>query len=149
MAELRSFRIYPERHSNLHFRVRIYSTVADLRQHGREMFQSPAGRALGWCGSFTVQAFPKGGKPYTRPLCGEILLARRRLTNEIISHECTHAALGYARRRRFDFGTTRIGNRVGDGEERFCGVQGRLVRQIVARLFQYNFLKESASSDGR
>lgn len=154
---VKSFRIYPERSSGLYFKVSIFRTLEDLRRYGREAFHSPAGRALGWCGGYSIRVL--SGKGWTRPIVGEILLAARHLRTGIISHECTHAAFRYADRRGFSvqFASIRgyqyhdhpTGRTVSGSEERFCLVQGELTRQIVNGLFKYRFLRESARSDGR
>lgn len=145
----RSFRIYPEPESKLYFRVTVFPSLLAMRAYGRKTFDSPSGRAIAWCGTFKVQAFPRRGRAYTRRICGEILLVAQRLGVGIISHECTHAALGYARRRRFDPRVSNgDGGPVGPGEERLCHVQGELVRQLVAKLFKYRLLVESAPTRG-
>lgn len=143
---LKCFRIFPERASGLYYQIRIYATVDDLRRAGRQLFNSPAGHALGWCGPFSVQAFPKKSDPYIRKICGQILFARRHLTSRIISHECCHAAFGYARRRKVLFSdepNQRASSRiVSGGEERYCTIQGELTRQVVAKCYQFRFLTE-------
>lgn len=152
MRQAVAFRIYPEPlTSRLYFRVTVFPTLRDLRTYGRDAFHSPSGRrALGWCGTYTVRAYLRRERQQTRPICGEILLGARHLRVGIISHECTHAAFGYARRRRFRANDPCHGRvSVSDGEERFCRVQGELVRQLVAKLFTLGLLIESVQSDGR
>lgn len=63
-------------------------------------------------------------------------LVRSRLTCEVLSHECTHAALALVKRRR------RVGVlQVGEDEEELCYAVGRIFRRLVNALTKRGYLE--------
>ena len=141
---LAKFRIYPEGHT-LYYRVCIFTTVQQMRTYLKEKdFPSiNHSRILGrygkaMCTSWMQIDFSGKGRPGRyRPILGEIVFAKRWFGAEVIAHECTHAAVAYARRRKFTpmsrEGPRKRPNDVTNDEERFCKVLGWLVRQIATQ----------------
>lgn len=62
--------------------------------------------------------------------CGEILLHLKGLSLRTVSHECVHAAIGYARRLRLDPVTDDGSDWVSDDEERVAEAQSRMFAQF-------------------
>lgn len=143
-GQVAHFRIYPEPGlSSLFFHVRIFQTVEAMHAYVRTRPGNPArpGRfCKGMCSWWTRISF-RSGRGRTHPELGEIVLARRWLTMRIISHECTHAALAWARRRRVDVAERGRGQHVSGGEERFCGALGDMARQIAAYMWDHGLAK--------
>lgn len=135
-----AFRVYPAPPSGLYYLVRIFRTLETMRRfHARHAVFGPLGDGLGCCHTYGLVAFPKGGRAYTRPICGEIHLFRRRLTMRIITHECVHAGLGYIRRRKLRLDVeARSAFRRRDlmaqnsPEEQLCHAVGTVAAQIVS-----------------
>jgi hypothetical protein len=137
------FRVYAEHGSRLYFRVKIFRTVRDMRAYARR--RSPGarfGHFLGLASTWTKLRYSKHRQRWrTLPECGEILFAKHRLQVGILSHECTHAAIGWAKRRGLHVDRAETFRPlVPDDEERLCHVQGHLVSQIVRQLYARQYL---------
>lgn len=134
VGQLAEFRVYPGRPSRLFYRVRLFTTLTALRgflQHG-PIPRRPH-RCVAWTSCWAA------GPPDE---LGEILFAARHLTVDIVSHECTHAALGWARRVGVDPTECRHqGHRIVGDEERFCAAQDTLVGQIAQRLWTLGLIQ--------
>ncbi len=81
-----------------------------------------------------------GTEERTRDI-GHIHLISEALGSEAISHEATHAAIGWAREVELDpnkiFDLSGTGS-VSDENERFCYAQGQITRQIVNKCYKFN-----------
>lgn len=124
----RLFRVHPEPGRPFTVEVRISPTRMRMRQEMRRLDGKEAetnrlcmGLVRTWRDSIT-------GRPVIRPrgVIARIHLNAadlRVLPGELISHECTHAAMGWARLQRADL-------RVMVGEEVLAHAVGRLVHQV-------------------
>jgi hypothetical protein len=133
---LASFRIYPEPASALYFRVRVFASEAALALYvaaddlARPLPQGT--RAL--CTRWTRDRRLANGRTRLLPDLGEILLTRGAIDAEVISHECTHAAIGWAQRVGLSPFREPHPACASPDEERFCYGVGRLTAQIVTTL---------------
>lgn len=135
MKPLTSFRIYPDDRA-LYFKVHVWPSKAAMLTHLRSM-ELPASRdTVAQCSSYSIGKL-RGGYWRTKPILGEINLHSKQLNAEVVSHECGHAALSWARRKKFkqfnldDLPTGRLVSR---NEERFCYALGHMVNQIAIKL---------------
>jgi hypothetical protein len=144
-GQLAYFRIYPERRSRLHYRVRVFASVAAIRRYlkaSRVPQRRLGRRGLAMCSTYTMQR-RRAGRWRTLPVMGEIVFPRRGLRAGVIAHECTHAALGWAARIGFtpiDTPATRRRHLwVSADEERFCYGVGEMNRQIAVQIWKRGF----------
>lgn len=141
-GQIAHFRIYPEMGtSRLFFHVRIFQTVEAMHTYLRSTERAPGRFCKGMCSTYKLTKCPRRRPAYTTPEVGEIVLAARWCGSRIISHECTHAALGWARRRGLDPRDRGEGRVIGGAEERVCGVLGDLVGQIARQLWNRGIVK--------
>ncbi len=137
------FRIYPELgRSRLYYRVVVFQTRRALREYCA-MNDWSLGPAQALCATYRRQR-EQGGRWRTTPEMGTIALHVGFMGVGCISHECTHAALGWAQRVGLDptilsVPTSRLVSRE---EERFCVGLGELVRQVSCSLFDAGILVE-------
>lgn len=82
----------------------------------------------------TYKAYGKDGK--VKPVLGEINLLKDHLWVENVSHELTHAAFGYIRRKglSLDKNGTEVCMPVDCDEEKFCYALGFMMKQITRKL---------------
>lgn len=126
-------RVYPE-HKSLYYVVNVWRTKKDMYAHCRwakSTFQ-------GLCTTYEVLKGEKGGPLRMLPECGQINLWKGRLGSAVVTHEFTHAALGWARRIRLDKDALLShsgGEDVHPDEERFCHALCEMVRQFVDRAY--------------
>jgi hypothetical protein len=136
-----TFRVYPDWPSRLHYRVRVFRTVAEMLAYvrrGRDPRQ--IGRfCKGLVRTWTRISF-KGRRSWTAPEMGEIVLAKNWLGSELLSHESTHAALGWARRRKLNLQAEGRGRDVSREEERLCYGLGKIMRGLVNGLHRKKLL---------
>jgi hypothetical protein len=134
------FRAYPNpRHrGGLYYRVIVFSTARELRARARAEGVAGVSHAQGLCHTYTLwRPTTRGGR--TKPEAGMILLHRRGLSVNYVSHEVAHAAFEWLRRkglnpnRRTKDDLRRAS--VGKAEEDACYVVGNLCTQIYARLY--------------
>jgi len=124
------FRIYPENKS-LYFLVWIFqrkkTMLEAVRATGIERNQM--GKSLRAC----VVSFANSQEKFKNPrLCGCVFFWQRDLGVGVTTHEITHAALTWARRRKLD---------LLKDEEKFCSVVENLNRQLVNRCYDWNIYK--------
>jgi hypothetical protein len=122
--------VYPNRPSRLHYRVLVFRNVAEMLTYARrrENPSRPGRFCKAMVSTWTRLTFVSG-RERTQPELGEMLFAKRWLGSEVLSHESTHAALGWARRAGVNPGANDLPRR-GD-EERFCYALGQTIRQLV------------------
>ena len=125
------FRVYPERgigtsyagfrrRNDFFIDVLIYKDVRSLQ----DALGDTKRTGLAVFRGFSSVTSYKSGKPTPVPKLGEIHLPLEHLRVGIISHECTHATLHWARRRRL---TRAIAH---EAEEDFALVLGNITKQI-------------------
>ncbi len=130
------FRILLSQASRLYFTVRVFAKLRDMRRlHAAEVGATAKyyHRALGAC-SFWDCTPPVKGKESNE--VGIISLWKDRVGVEVVSHECTHAALaGLSRRGCKSIETRTIG---GDRQEELCYMVGWMVNQIYREIYAAN-----------
>jgi hypothetical protein len=120
------FEVRPDPASPLKVEVRIARTRAHMRGEMRRLDHSTdCDDAAGLCRTWSSKIT---GKPAIRPrqVVARIFLNAQDLRTrpgEIVSHECAHAAMGWARLRRANLSKM-------EGEEVMCYALGRLVAQV-------------------
>jgi hypothetical protein len=127
------FRIRPDR-SRLYYTVRVFPTCAAMRQYAKpkRLGRSCRGVATSWT---VVHIQPSGRERMSRH-AGELLLVIGHLGSRIVTHECGHLALAWARRRRLDLVAGGQAGDVSADEERFCYALGDLVAATYRQLFR-------------
>lgn len=125
IGQLAAFRVYPARPSRRHFRVRIFDSVVSLHRYVRA---TPRPRQVSRACRALTSRWPQA------PLeIGEMVFARRWLAVDILSHECTHAALAWAR-------GVRASPDLLTDEERLCSAQDALLGQIADHLWRHGLI---------
>lgn len=131
------FRIRPGR-SRLYYTVRVFATCAAMRQYiRRHRSVRVTGNCQGLATSFTVMRGERGRWRTTRH-AGELLLVVGYLGSRIVTHECAHLALAWARRVRVDLVGRGTAGNVSADEERFCYALGDLVAATYVQLYRRN-----------
>lgn len=131
------FRIFPESSSGLYYRVRLFVTPDALGEYLRadDIDRAAAYGARALCSRWTRTRTTAAGRTRTLPEMGEILLVEHAITHEVISHECGHAAIGWAQRIGLrPFGTDVHAQYASADEERYCYALGRMVCQVTERV---------------
>jgi len=144
-----TFKVYPEkqgRNFGWYFVIKIYPDKETfnhaVNKRGHENLEFT--RGLTTC----HQAFlvSENGTEERKQDIGHIHLYRDCLGSETISHEATHAAIGWAREVEINpldiFNMDGSGN-VTDENERFCYAQGQITRQIVEKCYELNLYSEN------
>ena len=133
---LAKIRVYPEERS-LYVTCYVWPNKRAMR---RETSRLNGGASMAGAGAacFTYRRERvgiDGSCSRLSPQFGEIHFSRTQLGSETITHELTHALLGWARR---------VGWKPDDDmdrEERFCYAMGAMVRQLVNRLYARGLLQ--------
>lgn len=132
---MQKFRIYYNGRSGLYFLAVIHDTHAALLKAG-DYEREPG--TQGFFSPYQVQRMERGVWR-TLPIVGELHLHRERLTWETISHECVHAALAWARRKRFDFARLGAPDSINADEEKFTYVCSYIIAETVGRIHERHF----------
>lgn len=151
----------PQTKSRLHFRVLIFKNSSELQHyaasqstHSRRSLLSTKGMSM----PYTIRTYHSrrdrqrlGRVSRTRPVCGDILFCDTYLNSMVIAHECAHAALAYAERRKFSPVDRGPEDRrsIQGGEERFCRVLGDLVGQVYWQLARRGYLTRAVGRKRR
>lgn len=122
----RRFEVRPDPSSPLIVEVRIANTLRHMygewkRLEGEADRNDYAGRCQTWHDKITKRAAIRPRGVVARIYLNKQSLAGR--PSEIVSHECAHAAMGWARLRRANLAHM-------PGEEVMCYALGRLVAQV-------------------
>lgn len=138
-GEVAYFRIRPLSGS-LHYTVRVFRSLGTLRRYAAKHRGRGNGKIAGLASSWVgyKRAGTKG--EYVSRHAGEILLCRTRLSARIVSHECGHIALSWARRLRVDLVEESGRQFVTNSEERFCHALSDLVNQTYHHLYRLKVL---------
>lgn len=137
-GQVASFRIRPLS-ASLYYTVRVFRNLRTLRAYAASHRGRGNGRIAGLASSWTGYRYT-GKRVVVSRNAGEILLSRTRLTGRIVSHECAHLALAWARRLKIDI-VTESGRRfVSPSEERFCHALSDLVNQTYHHLYRLKVL---------
>lgn len=119
------FRLYiPETHD--YYRVMIFGSIVEMREFRAEYVRECGLHFRGGDKSFAALVSPhirynRAGKVIKE--CGQILFCTEYTRSGIVSHEMTHAAIAWMRRKRRDPGLPR-------NEERLCAIVGRLTAKF-------------------
>jgi len=128
------FRVYPDApdHKNLYYMVYVGLDLKAMREHASHYSGKKREKIEGF--TITLRRLPNG--PKMTKLCGEIHLHVDHLFADIVSHECTHAAIGWADRLGFlkDVMGRQLGEGSVDAEERFCDAVGFMTEQCIGRM---------------
>lgn len=132
----RVFRILPDpARPYFHVEVRVHRTPGLMHREARRLDGGDAdGDWAGLCRTWHSRRLRQSGVTRPRGLVARIYLNVRELQrrpSEIVSHECAHAAMGWARIRRANL-------RVMPGEEVMCYALGKLVAQANHNLYAMN-----------
>ena len=143
MNRIIKFRVYPESVHGFYFDVSIHPTVERMRKF--------AERTKAMRGNFdnaeaAVCGFSKGeqdenGRIAWSKTLGAMVFYQKRLGMEIITHECTHAALRWMEAKKFnalDRSGDYVEGEASDNEERFCYALGRIAAQIAEKCWEHN-----------
>lgn len=135
MKPLTVFDVRPEWRKRRYFRVKVWSTLKDLRRYADVPVSF---RAYALTIDYTQR--PVSQDKY---LSAEILLAQRHLTHDVITHEALHACLGWAHSLGIN-----VSESVREGleergstpnEERLCYALARTHEQISGQLMREGF----------
>lgn len=138
-------RVYPENRA-LYVTAYVWPTKRAMRDHGRRE-NGMRGRYQAYCQTFQKIRIYEDGRERTSPQIGHVHFALARMGTEIVTHEFTHAALGWARRVGWvpadDDGprTNHSGGGLDRNEERFCHALGQMVQQFVTRAYELGLYK--------
>lgn len=132
-----SMRVYPEGRS-LYYLVNVWPTKKAMQEHCRTVNGYVGRNYAALVNSFHVSMVGSNGRTRTGPIMGEINFNRKALGGEIVAHEMTHAALGWARRIKLNFDgiLTQSGGACCANEERFCYALGSMARQFINRAYE-------------
>lgn len=119
-----TMRVYPTPASTLYARVLIFGTKRAMVRYGKRHGHTGKYRA-----ACDTQVKP-------RAAFAELLFHEGDITIELLTHECLHAVLGYARRLRFDLSALACPWRLTrhDTEERLVEVHSMLTHELVVAL---------------
>ena len=146
MTPSHTFRIKPDKTSGLYFTVKIFPTLQGMRAYARKNREAKLGQFYGLSTSWRKWKLThrKTGDTKERWLgsreLGEILLAEKYLSARIVSHECTHAALGWARRKKLDLADEGDSGKVSNIEEALCHAQGNFVKQVYDYAYKHKII---------
>lgn len=140
------FRVYPKTASGLYFLVYVWRTKHGLRAAGRRHRLPRPDKMSAFTTIYRIRRY-RANDARTLPLCGEIHFCERWLSAEVISHECGHAALGWAERVGLIHGLLKRDERAplmaGVEEEDFCQALGVMAQQCVTRFYKARILQRS------
>lgn len=131
---LGQFKIKPDPKRREFFWVKIFTSRKALQKYVKSMcWRGQADHStIAMCTNWIA----RGPNGRIKPECGEILIPIADLTPDVISHECTHAALSWAAR----MGFSPVSEHVEDSDGNFCASEheenfayalGWMVQQIV------------------
>lgn len=131
-----TMRVYPDNPRGLYASVHVFASKRAMWRWAA--LNGTSGRFTGACQHFVKGRVHPDGRIETSREFAAVLLSRRWMGGEVVSHEFFHATMGWARRKRVpmtmvqgnprDFGSYDM--RV---EEVLCYAHGRMVRQFVDR----------------
>ena len=135
MTQLARFTIRPRR-SRLYYTVRVFTSKRAMQRYAhRHRSRGLGARFSGLASTWVKQRRVRGVWRATAH-AGEMLLVRGHCGAEVVSHECTHLALAWARRVRVRITESTSGVHVSASEERFCYVLGQLVNRTYRELWR-------------
>lgn len=134
------FRVYAERNRKIYWRCFFFKTKADMYEFHKasaDICNEKIGKnALNYEALSRNWITVKGDKN----LMGHLYFYEGHITSSVVSHECTNSAIYWAKHKNIPFILELVyPNKVkqrknqrmaGASEERFCHVQGNLVRQV-------------------
>ena len=131
--------------SKLWFWVYVHDTKKEMNQaafdfdqtvdKGGGQLTSPEEDTLGWCHPYERIDSVTGKREIMN--IGIIRLNKQNIWNEVVSHECIHAAIWIyrleAQSRKFS-----LGKQVSWREEKFCRIYSQLFVEMTKKLYKYN-----------
>lgn len=140
------FRVYPE-HKRLHYDVFIWETAKAMREAIKGVFKREELKTIMAC-VLTLQTEYQRQKGHI----GDIHFNKEFLGRDIIAHESTHAAIGWAPRAKVeleDIYDRPDPKRANPVEERFCDVVGAIVEQIEEAIRHADWRIEESIDESR
>lgn len=140
------FRIYPE-YKRLHYDVFIWETAKSMRDAIKGVFSRREIGSIMAC-VLTLQPEYQRQKGHI----GDIHFNREHLGRDIVAHESTHAAIGWATRAKVelvDIYERPDPKRANPVEERFCDVLGAIVDQIEQAIRHASWRVESPIDESK
>ena len=143
-AQIVRFRVYPESVHGFYFDVEVYPTQKQMQKRAERLKPHLHGGFMDT--DAAVLGFSKGyvgadGRCVWSKTLGTIVFHRERLGVNVISHECTHAALRWMEAMKFnvtDRGENYVEGEASDNEERFCYALGRMTAAIGDQFWKYD-----------
>jgi hypothetical protein len=132
LRPLHKFRVHPEHGRGLYFDVYLWRTLRELRHYAERVWRvDHPERRHAWAWTF-LEEYRSTATGRRLPYVGEMHFAKGRCPVEMVTHEVSHAALGWAARKRLVVAESdTIGSH---DEERLCYAQGRMNQLIVDEL---------------
>ena len=130
MKPLASFKIRPA--GSLYYQVNVWPTKAAMHKH---CFWMPGKDYEAACSTYKSSHYPR--------CCGEVNLHRRACRPGIIVHELTHAAIGWAERKKLNLSRKHVAGTLPRDcdEEQFCHAMGALTAQCFSAMWEYRIWK--------
>ncbi len=136
-GQIVAFKIRPYR-SRLYYTVRVFTTLRDMRRYAlTHRLDRLGARFRGLASTWTKLRKQPNGRWHRLNEAGEVLLSRRHIGAEVVSHECTHLALAWAQRRKVNPMGNYDDRKAGPQEEAFCYVLGQLVAGVYRGLWHH------------
>jgi len=135
------FKVKPDPKRAYFFHVKVFDTIKRMRanaaQHGCLSGGLDGEPVAQWkwaalSHGHTAIKVEKGKRDRTTPELGIMWFSFELLSAEIVSHECTHSALRWAKRVRLKVN----GRHMDEREERFCYAQGEMVGQFWREIYR-------------
>lgn len=142
---LAEFRVKHSTQTKLYFEVKVFETVKEMRAYGAEggYYKRPnLGKFLGLCTTWGDES------PGPKNEIGEILLCRKYLDPDVVTHECGHAAftvMEYMKvPRDFDYMDRTPNPEPGrwfkaENEEVYCYALGDIIARMYSNLIKLGF----------
>lgn len=131
------FKVYPEKKKRLFYWVYVWPDRDALVERSKTLYPDFGHNheTYGFCSLVKVWKVGSDGRKRRDSRCGEINFFREHIGAGIVSHEMTHAALGWAQRvgvmlEQYEDWSKSV---VSDAEERYASAVGELVRQFYVR----------------
>jgi hypothetical protein len=134
-----TIRVYPENRS-LYYTCYVWPSREAMHRHMRSEGRRPRRPSIGlvtgaYCARHRRYRVYDDGSMRISPQIGEVHFHRDQLDSETVTHEFTHAALGWAERVGCDPTGEGSEDYWNDPEERFCYALGEMVGQFTTRAY--------------
>lgn len=144
---LAKFKVYPKGRWYF-FHVYVWKKRSQMHRALREAFVDCGDDCEGICCSNKVLRVKKNGRYGATGQLGHIHFHAGSFAMGTITHECTHAAIAWAKVARIDPMHINGTGWASDQEESFCWVLGNIARQVVLKTGrQWKFPGKTVSTD--